>query len=255
MLKRRVVSLLLVSVLLIWTLAGSFVMGASADGPLYHTVQYRDTITSIARRYGVSVQDLTAANHLTNPHIIVVGQKLLIPGQTDVYTIHVVSPGETMLRIAARYGVSVWAIAIRNGIVYPNLIYPGQQLVIPGAAPVPGPTPTPPATPAKPVVQEGIIISSPLANADVRCPITVTGWGSGFENNLAVDVLDSDGHTIAQGYAMITADVGGYGPFVGSLNCTTPITVAQVGRVQVYSISPRDGAIEHLASVTVNLRP
>ncbi len=44
---------------------------------------------------------------------------------------HVVSLGETLTSIAGMYGVSMWALACANGIRDPNLIYPGQVLVIP----------------------------------------------------------------------------------------------------------------------------
>ena len=40
--------------------------------------------------------------------------------------------GDTLSRIAARYGVSVYAIARANGIQNINRIYPGQYLCIPG---------------------------------------------------------------------------------------------------------------------------
>lgn len=45
--------------------------------------------------------------------------------------IHVVAPGETLTSIAARYGVSVHALAAANGITDLNAIYVGQKLVIP----------------------------------------------------------------------------------------------------------------------------
>lgn len=62
---------------------------------------------------------------------------------------HVVVAGETLYRIARRYGVTVDTIVRANGIINPRLISPGQQLTIPncgttGVTPVPGqPTPTP----------------------------------------------------------------------------------------------------------------
>jgi LysM repeat protein len=46
---------------------------------LRHTVRYGETLTSIARRYGVSVQSLIAANGLWNPNHVHVGQVLVIP--------------------------------------------------------------------------------------------------------------------------------------------------------------------------------
>ncbi len=58
--------------------------------------------------------------------------------------------GDTLSAIGARFGVSYQAIAQANGIANPNLIYAGQNLVIPGRGGSPTPTPnTPtPATPA-----------------------------------------------------------------------------------------------------------
>lgn len=52
---------------------------------------------------------------------------------------HWVRRGETLSGIAARYGVSMWAIARANGITNLNRIYVGQLLVIPCAAPSPPP--------------------------------------------------------------------------------------------------------------------
>ena len=52
----------------------------------------------------------------------------------------------------------------------------------------------------------------------------------------------------------VDAEFGQVGPFSGVIEFTAP-DEEQFGRIQVYGISPRDGAIEHLASVTVNLVP
>ena len=44
-----------------------------------HTVQRGETLTGIARWYGVSVQQLAAQNNIWNPSHIYVGQRLCIP--------------------------------------------------------------------------------------------------------------------------------------------------------------------------------
>ncbi|MBI1884302.1 MAG: LysM peptidoglycan-binding domain-containing protein [Chlamydiae bacterium] len=50
----------------------------------YYIVQKGDTLSSIGRRFQVSVQDLVSANHLRNQNRIRAGQALLIPaGQTS----------------------------------------------------------------------------------------------------------------------------------------------------------------------------
>jgi LysM repeat protein len=46
---------------------------------------------------------------------------------------HVVQSGETIYCIGRAYGVDPWAIASYNGLVNPNMIYPGQVLAIPDA--------------------------------------------------------------------------------------------------------------------------
>jgi LysM repeat protein len=48
---------------------------------------------------------------------------------------HVVAQGETLFRIAAKYGTSVEAICAANSIINPSTIYAGQRLSIPGTAP------------------------------------------------------------------------------------------------------------------------
>jgi len=48
-------------------------------------------------------------------------------------TVYVVQRGDTLGRIAARYGTTAWAIANANGIRNINFIWVGQRLVIPGS--------------------------------------------------------------------------------------------------------------------------
>lgn len=53
--------------------------------------------------------------------------RVLAPG----VLLHVVREGDTLYTIAERYQVEAAAIAAANNIAEPNLIYPGQELVIP----------------------------------------------------------------------------------------------------------------------------
>ena len=111
-----------------------------SEGTLY-TVVSGDTLYGISRRTGVTLQAIVTANGIVNPNLIRVGQQLTIPGGAappapapapSGGTVHTVQAGETLTRIGLRYGVSVWAIVGANNIVNPNLIFPGQQLTIPG---------------------------------------------------------------------------------------------------------------------------
>ncbi len=102
-----------------------------------YTVQRGETLTQIARRYGVSVQQLVAANSLRNPSRIYVGQRLCIPaggshdpGPSQCGQWHTVQRGDTLSSIARRCGVSVHSLINLNGIHNPNKIFVGQRLRI-----------------------------------------------------------------------------------------------------------------------------
>jgi len=51
----------------------------TAPGPLLYTVQEGDTLGAIARNYGVSIEDLMAANGIVDPNVLQVGQTLIVP--------------------------------------------------------------------------------------------------------------------------------------------------------------------------------
>lgn len=112
-----------------------------ADGEAIYVVQQGDTLSAIARRYGTTVQALMAYNSLTSTTIYV-GQRLLLPGANNPGPAisHVVQRGETLFRLARRYGTSVAAIKAANNL-RADTIYVGQQLLIPGASNPGGPPP------------------------------------------------------------------------------------------------------------------
>ena len=111
---------------------------------LRYRVRSGDTLGAIARKYGTTVGALKRANRLRG-HIIRVGQKLLIPpsgragssrvARAAVVTspgTHVVRSGESLSRIAGRYGTTVTAIKSANRLKG-DRIHAGQRLTIPGA--------------------------------------------------------------------------------------------------------------------------
>lgn len=98
-----------------------------------YTVVAGDTLYSIAARNGTTVDALVSANNIANPNLIYPGQVLRIPGTTPpppqpaTYT---VVPGDTLSSIAARHGTTVAALVAANNIANPNLIFPGQVLLL-----------------------------------------------------------------------------------------------------------------------------
>jgi len=104
-------------------------------GETIHVVQWGETLSIIASRYGVTVEAILVVNGLSDPNFVYVGQRLIIPtstGGSGQGGQHVVAPGETLTSIALRYGTSVAALAAANGLGDTDFIYVGQVLVIPG---------------------------------------------------------------------------------------------------------------------------
>ena len=98
-----------------------------------YTVRPGDTLSGIASRYGTTWQELQRINGIADANRIFPGQVIKLPsknGGTPQRTYTVVA-GDTLSGIGARYGVSWQAIASRNGISNPNIIHPGQKLIIP----------------------------------------------------------------------------------------------------------------------------
>lgn len=137
----------------------------SGSGSVY-IVRWGDTLTGIAARYGVGVSQLAAANGLYATSWVYAGQRLTIPGAATATAstpaqpassttggVYVVRPGDTLIGIAQRYGISTSQLAARNGLTWNSWVYVGQKLVIPGIAT--GSTNTPTAPASQPVTSSG----------------------------------------------------------------------------------------------------
>jgi LysM repeat protein len=108
-----------------------------------HVVQPGENLFRIAQQYGVDVNALAQANAITNTWQIFAGQSLVIPGQISVAAPPDVAPassgtplyytvqrGDQLTQIAQLYGLTADQLAQLNGIINPNLIYAGQQLIV-----------------------------------------------------------------------------------------------------------------------------
>lgn len=97
---------------------------------IVYTVVKGDTLSGIASKYGTTYQKLAEYNNISNPNLIVVGQKIKIPNAVSTEITYTVVKGDTLSAIAQKYGTTYQEIAKKNGIANPNLIYPGQVLKI-----------------------------------------------------------------------------------------------------------------------------
>lgn len=108
---------------------------------IYYTVQFGDTLSSIATRYGVTVENLASINGLSNPNLIYPGEVLKIYPENnrnivnrdkmEFSSTYIVRLGDTLSFIARRFDTTVNDLVELNDIANPNLIYPGEILKIP----------------------------------------------------------------------------------------------------------------------------
>lgn len=167
-----------------------------------YVVQPNDSLSKIARIYGVTVQALVEANNIKDPNIIVVGTELIIPdansnpnveptvapapttvvvnapsvlpyGSQPIY--HTVQLKDSASKIARIYGVTLQALIDANNIKNPSIVVVGQQLLIPipTATPVPSapvavaPAPSSPSVPSSPAPAAGAnLFPNPSFEAD-----------------------------------------------------------------------------------------
>ena len=100
-----------------------------------HRVRSGESLYTIGKRYGVSVDRLKAANGLRR-NTIRVGQELVIPARSSGGAaasngkVHRVRSGDTLSEIARRYGTTVSKLRSANGLTS-NRLRIGQELKIP----------------------------------------------------------------------------------------------------------------------------
>jgi LysM repeat protein len=139
--------------------------------PATYVVKRGDSAFLIARQFGIDQGALLAANGISNPNRVYVGQTLVIPGagstpgvvedpgepaplamdepqamaetpdegladapDADVLTAtYTVQPGDSAFLIARHFGIPQNALLAANGIANPNRVYVGQVLTIPSS--------------------------------------------------------------------------------------------------------------------------
>ncbi len=125
----------------------ALLLALSVSGPVYaddtvHTVAPGENLTLIARRYGLTLQELLAYNGIVNPNIVFVGQQIEIPSSgyapqtltpaleelpgTDGY--YVVGRGDTLSQVAKAHGMTTADLLRLNGLTNANIIWVGQTL-------------------------------------------------------------------------------------------------------------------------------
>ncbi|MEZ4727274.1 MAG: LysM peptidoglycan-binding domain-containing protein [Caldilineaceae bacterium] len=109
-----------------------------------HVVQPGESLLQIARRYGVSMSALAAANQIGNTDYIYTGQQLVIPSDSDSGSYSsasetsssdsyvTVGRGDSLSQIAVLYGMTTAELMQLNGLSNPDHVWIGQRLQVRG---------------------------------------------------------------------------------------------------------------------------
>lgn len=117
----------------------------SADSS--HSIQYGETLSEIAERYGISVDELAISNNIVDFNMIFAGEELFIPsrgGDTGAEAaapagvggvsgdVHYAQPGDTLSDVAVARHISLAQLLAANPeISDPNTIYVDQRIKLP----------------------------------------------------------------------------------------------------------------------------
>jgi membrane-bound lytic murein transglycosylase D len=112
-----------------------------------HAVVRGETLTHIARRYGVTVSDLRAANPRIRPRLLQIGQRVVVPKAPSVrdrlrggdrvvregedrILLYRVRSGDTLSGIAEAHRIPVRDLLRWNNLSRSSVIYPGNEIRI-----------------------------------------------------------------------------------------------------------------------------
>ena len=109
---------------------------------IVHVVKAGESLGIIAQQYNTTIAAIVAVNtNLSAGSVIQTGQKINIPvpagysagakTPTPSGKVYIVQPGDTLGGIAKRYGTTIKVLTDLNKISNPNLIRPGQKIVLP----------------------------------------------------------------------------------------------------------------------------
>lgn len=107
----------------------SVVHGAQAQD--FIVVSKGDTLFSIAKKNGTSVEQIRNLNGITDNNIKV-GQRLVIrPSGVMKTALYTVKKGDTLWRISYNYGISLRQLMDINGMSQVSTLVPGKKLAVP----------------------------------------------------------------------------------------------------------------------------
>ena len=107
-----------------------YVRPGHAASPINYTIREGDTLYLLSQRFGTTVEGITSMNPKVVPENLIIGSRLKIM-PAPVLTLYTVKRGDTLWKISVKFGVPLDVIIKHNALKYPDVLYPGEILVIP----------------------------------------------------------------------------------------------------------------------------
>ena len=98
---------------------------------LSYTVKMGDSLWSIAKKFGISIEQLSNINGLRKQNFLHIGQKLQIPLPISSSRIYTVTSGDSLWSISRGLNINIQELARINNIKNQNQLYVGQELMLP----------------------------------------------------------------------------------------------------------------------------
>ena len=189
-----------------------FILISSCSSYRTYTIVRGDTLSGIAKRYGTTYQEIARLNGIADPNKIRVGQVIKIPdssgsgssgsgssgsgsstspSSTQSYITYTIVSGDTLTKIANKFGTTYQELARINGISNPNLIKVGQVIKVPKSSQSSDPNP-PSQTPSDPSPQKPSIGK----NEKVLAALQRSQWRQKADSlSVAYNALKSNGYS------------------------------------------------------------
>jgi len=207
------------------------VPGMAQQSAVLHQVTEGDTMYGLAVRYAAGLDLLVALIRLEQPDILRVAQLIHVPA-----FVYEVEPGDSLFRIAQRFGVSLGELTRANSRrpgFSPDVLVPGYRLVVPLPS------------------SENIVVFAPLPGTRIAAGDALAGAARAFEATVHYLIRDAAGRTVTRERVFMTsAGAPAFGEFQVPLEFDAP-PAAPTGTILVFTRSARDGSVQDLTGVNV----
>lgn len=191
----------------------------TSDQISVYVVRTGDTLSAIAKMFGVSPNTILWANDIPRAGSVKVGQKLVILPVSG--TQHTVKKGDTIEKIAALYKAEADDIRESNNIEGGDILAVGENIIIPNGVESEAPSVSPVKTIKKALGSLVNTVSSPTVSTDGYFVRPTAGRKTqGIHGHNGIDFHASKGTSVvaaAAGTVVVSRDSGwggGYGQYI-----------------------------------------